>query len=164
MYIHAGCPTSGRLPSLHSFDLQSKTWKQLADAPGPGRGGTALAVCTLPDSSESIFVRFAGAFSSMIQSCPINVHRELMYVYDLHHIYSYRVCWLRASDRQGLRRRKHRPLFPFHQHLENTHTLPRPSPWVPRLPLRARSSTNLSPSYNFIRRDRACTRSSRVSR
>lgn len=73
MYIHAGCPTSGRLTTLHSFDLQSKTWKQLADAPGPGRGGTALAVCALPGSSESIFLRFAGEFSYMSQSYPVNI-------------------------------------------------------------------------------------------
>jgi N-acetylneuraminic acid mutarotase len=42
IYIHAGCAASGRLRDFWSFDINTKTWKQLPDAPGPARGGTSL--------------------------------------------------------------------------------------------------------------------------
>ncbi|KAH9913315.1 uncharacterized protein BXZ73DRAFT_92969 [Epithele typhae] len=35
MYIHAGCPESGRLNTLHAFDLDTSTWEALASAPEP---------------------------------------------------------------------------------------------------------------------------------
>jgi len=60
LYIHAGCPSSGRLSTLHSFDLSTKTWKSLASAPDPGRGGTALAVVCLRDEEGPAIIRFAG--------------------------------------------------------------------------------------------------------
>ncbi|KAL5352531.1 hypothetical protein ACLOAV_002479 [Pseudogymnoascus australis] len=43
IYIHAGCPESGRLADLWSFQPSSRTWTQLADAPSPPRGGTSIA-------------------------------------------------------------------------------------------------------------------------
>lgn len=43
IYIHAGCPTSGRLADLWVFSVNERSWKQLADAPGPSRGGTSIA-------------------------------------------------------------------------------------------------------------------------
>lgn len=43
LYLHAGCPEKGRLADLWSFNLSSATWKQLATAPGPSRGGTSIA-------------------------------------------------------------------------------------------------------------------------
>jgi len=43
IYIHAGCPESGRLSDLWSFHPASRTWLQLAHAPGRGRGGTSIA-------------------------------------------------------------------------------------------------------------------------
>ena len=43
IFIHAGCPESGRLEDLWSFQPSSCTWTQLADAPGPPRGGTSIA-------------------------------------------------------------------------------------------------------------------------
>lgn len=42
IFIHAGCATSGRLRDFWSFDIRSKTWNQLPEAPGPKRGGTSL--------------------------------------------------------------------------------------------------------------------------
>ncbi|GAA6011888.1 hypothetical protein JCM11491_000092 [Sporobolomyces phaffii] len=51
LYLHAGCPSSGRLAQLHSLDLETLAWSRLADAPGPGRGGTVLIA--LPRTSAS---------------------------------------------------------------------------------------------------------------
>lgn len=43
IYVHAGCPTTGRLADLWVFSVSEQAWKQLADAPGPARGGTSIA-------------------------------------------------------------------------------------------------------------------------
>jgi N-acetylneuraminic acid mutarotase len=43
IFIHAGCPDSGRLADLWSFAPSSRTWAQLAQAPAPSRGGTSIA-------------------------------------------------------------------------------------------------------------------------
>lgn len=43
IFIHAGCPESGRLEDLWSFHPSTCTWTQLADAPAPARGGTSIA-------------------------------------------------------------------------------------------------------------------------
>lgn len=43
IFVHAGCPESGRLADLWSFQPSSRTWTQLADAPSPPRGGTSIA-------------------------------------------------------------------------------------------------------------------------
>jgi N-acetylneuraminic acid mutarotase len=42
LFIHAGCPASGRLRDFWFFDIHSKVWTELPDAPGPPRGGTSL--------------------------------------------------------------------------------------------------------------------------
>lgn len=42
VFLHAGCPESGRLSDLWSFDITSNTWKKLADAPAPQRGGPSI--------------------------------------------------------------------------------------------------------------------------
>jgi hypothetical protein len=42
LYLHAGCPASGRLSDLWSFDVKAGKWKQLASAPGAPRGGTSI--------------------------------------------------------------------------------------------------------------------------
>jgi hypothetical protein len=42
IFLHAGCPTSGRLFDFWSFSLSEKRWTQLADAPGKPRGGTSI--------------------------------------------------------------------------------------------------------------------------
>lgn len=49
----------GRLPTLHSLDLSvpNSAWKALPSAPGPGRGGTNLALLPL---STPAFARFGG--------------------------------------------------------------------------------------------------------
>lgn len=43
IYLHAGCPEKGRLSDLWSFNIASKTWTQLPDAPPPVRGGPSIA-------------------------------------------------------------------------------------------------------------------------
>ena len=57
LYLHAGCPAKGRLATLHSLDISSPSpsWKSLASAPDPPRGGTVLA----PYSSRYL-LRFGG--------------------------------------------------------------------------------------------------------
>lgn len=62
LYIHAGCPASGRLSTLHSYDLQSSRWSLCADAPDPARGGTAIASVKFPtfSSDEEVIIRFGG--------------------------------------------------------------------------------------------------------
>lgn len=43
IYLHAGCPASGRLADLWSFSISEKNWKKLANAPPPARGGASIA-------------------------------------------------------------------------------------------------------------------------
>lgn len=43
VYVHAGCPVKGRLSDLWAFDISTRQWRQLAPAPGSGRGGTSIA-------------------------------------------------------------------------------------------------------------------------
>ncbi len=45
IYIHAGCPTNGRLSDLWAFDTEALTWSELPSAPAPARGGTSIAFC-----------------------------------------------------------------------------------------------------------------------
>ncbi|KDQ56255.1 hypothetical protein JAAARDRAFT_59159 [Jaapia argillacea MUCL 33604] len=59
IYVHAGCPTTGRVGSLQSFNVVSRIWKELACAPEPGRGGTALAIATLKNEGD-VLLRFGG--------------------------------------------------------------------------------------------------------
>ena len=42
IFIHGGCPASGRLADFWAFDVAARTWSQLPDAPGPPRGGPCL--------------------------------------------------------------------------------------------------------------------------
>ncbi|KAF8548867.1 galactose oxidase [Imleria badia] len=60
LYVHAGCPASGRLAELHAYDLATHTWHRLADAPAQPRGGTAIAAISLSPKSELVLVRFGG--------------------------------------------------------------------------------------------------------
>ncbi|RHZ55083.1 hypothetical protein CDV55_102501 [Aspergillus turcosus] len=43
LYLHAGCPESGRLSDLWAFRLSTREWTPLASAPEPARGGTSIA-------------------------------------------------------------------------------------------------------------------------
>ncbi|KAF9223076.1 galactose oxidase [Gyrodon lividus] len=64
LYVHAGCPASGRLATLHAYDLNTNKWKKCADAPAEPRGGTAIAaVIILSENSgerEEVIIRFGG--------------------------------------------------------------------------------------------------------
>lgn len=42
LYIHAGCPESGRLSDLWAFNVPRKEWTELAPAFDPPRGGTSI--------------------------------------------------------------------------------------------------------------------------
>lgn len=39
IFVHAGCPASGRATDVWSFDVSQRTWAQLPSAPGAPRGG-----------------------------------------------------------------------------------------------------------------------------
>lgn len=43
IFVHAGCPASGRLSDLWSFSVSDRKWRKLADAPPPARGGASIA-------------------------------------------------------------------------------------------------------------------------
>lgn len=43
LYVHAGCPESGRLSDLWAFNIVSRSWTELEHAPGPPRGGASIA-------------------------------------------------------------------------------------------------------------------------
>ncbi|PLB43230.1 kelch repeat-containing protein [Aspergillus steynii IBT 23096] len=43
IYLHAGCPETGRLRDLWAFHVPSRVWTQLPSAPGPERGGSSIA-------------------------------------------------------------------------------------------------------------------------
>lgn len=43
IYLHAGCPETGRLADLWAFNITSASWTKLPDAPPPSRGGPSLA-------------------------------------------------------------------------------------------------------------------------
>ncbi|KAI1293962.1 hypothetical protein F5Y03DRAFT_327394 [Xylaria venustula] len=54
-FIHAGCLADGtRSSDVWAFDVHARTWKQLPDAPGPARGGAAIAI------AKSRLYRFGG--------------------------------------------------------------------------------------------------------
>ena len=44
LFIHGGCPATGRLSDVWAFDIASRTWSQYPDAPGPPRGGPSLVL------------------------------------------------------------------------------------------------------------------------
>ncbi|KAI9833163.1 MAG: hypothetical protein M1819_003786 [Sarea resinae] len=54
LFIHAGCPSSGRLSDLWALDLASRVWVRFADAPGSARGGTSLV------TAQERLYRFGG--------------------------------------------------------------------------------------------------------
>lgn len=43
IYVHSGCPESGRLSDLWVFDVEAKAWSELPPAPEPARGGSSIA-------------------------------------------------------------------------------------------------------------------------
>ncbi|KAI9068682.1 galactose oxidase [Trametes sanguinea] len=59
LYIHAGCPATGRLSTLHAFNLKERMWEALASAPEPGRGGTCLVATAISESTD-VLLRYGG--------------------------------------------------------------------------------------------------------
>ncbi|OAA35462.1 Kelch repeat protein [Beauveria brongniartii RCEF 3172] len=43
IFLHAGCPESGRLSDFWSFDIKTNSWTELPSAPAPSRGGASIA-------------------------------------------------------------------------------------------------------------------------
>lgn len=43
IYLHAGCPETGRLSDLWTFNTHTREWTELPSAPGPARGGPSIA-------------------------------------------------------------------------------------------------------------------------
>lgn len=43
VYVHSGCPETGRLSDIWRFDVTKKIWTELASAPDPARGGASIA-------------------------------------------------------------------------------------------------------------------------
>ncbi|KAK3945972.1 nitrile-specifier protein 2 [Diplogelasinospora grovesii] len=54
LVIHGGCLAEGRAADVWAFDVHSRVWQKLPDAPGKPRGGTSLAI------SRSRLYRFGG--------------------------------------------------------------------------------------------------------
>ncbi|CAD6574898.1 MAG: hypothetical protein ASARMPRED_006970 [Alectoria sarmentosa] len=54
IFIHGGCPASGRVSDVWAFDIASRLWSQFPDAPGSARGGPSLTL-----SRERLY-RFGG--------------------------------------------------------------------------------------------------------
>ncbi len=44
IFVHGGCPSSGRVADVWAFDIANRTWSRYNDAPGLARGGTSLCV------------------------------------------------------------------------------------------------------------------------
>ncbi|KAI0361023.1 galactose oxidase [Trametes cingulata] len=59
LYIHAGCPATGRLGTLHAFSFKERKWETLASAPEPGRGGTCLVGASIPGPTD-VLLRYGG--------------------------------------------------------------------------------------------------------
>ncbi|KAI8995276.1 galactose oxidase [Trametes punicea] len=58
-YVHAGCPATGRLSTLHAYNLKERVWEALASGPEPGRGGTCLVATTISGSAH-VLLRYGG--------------------------------------------------------------------------------------------------------
>ncbi|PCH34148.1 galactose oxidase [Wolfiporia cocos MD-104 SS10] len=78
IYVHAGCPASGRLSSLHSFDVQTRRWQQLASAPEPARGGTSLVAASVKHWGP-VLLRYGGFSGYELPSTP-----GVLDVYSIH--------------------------------------------------------------------------------
>ena len=72
LYLHAGCPASGRLSTLHALDLKTLTWHPLNSAPEPARGGTVLASIPSVGSAGSL-IRFGG-FAGYELGGPLDIY------------------------------------------------------------------------------------------
>ena len=72
LYLHAGCPASGRLATLHALDLNTLTWRSLNSAPEPARGGTVLASIPSVGSAGSL-IRFGG-FAGYELGGPLDIY------------------------------------------------------------------------------------------
>ncbi|UKZ81247.1 hypothetical protein TrVFT333_009019 [Trichoderma virens FT-333] len=68
IYLHAGCPTQGRLSDLWAFNTETLVWTELPSAPGPARGGTSIAFC------EGKLYRMGGFDGKSEQGGEVNIY------------------------------------------------------------------------------------------
>jgi hypothetical protein len=68
LYLHAGCPESGRLSDLWAFRLSTREWTPLASAPDPPRGGTSIAF------AEGVLYRMNGFDGKTEQGSSVDVY------------------------------------------------------------------------------------------
>ncbi|GIC89205.1 Kelch repeat protein [Aspergillus udagawae] len=68
LYLHAGCPESGRLSDLWAFRLSTREWTPLASAPDPPRGGTSIAF------AEGVLYRMNGFDGKTEQGGAVDVY------------------------------------------------------------------------------------------
>ncbi|KAK6348114.1 hypothetical protein TWF718_005929 [Orbilia javanica] len=60
IYIHAGCPESGRLSDLWSYSPKENVWVKLPDAPGVSRGGSSISCFEESQSRTTNIARMNG--------------------------------------------------------------------------------------------------------
>ncbi|OJT04461.1 Nitrile-specifier protein 5 [Trametes pubescens] len=72
IYVHAGCPDTGRLSTLHAFDVKKGIWEALASAPEPGRGGTCLVPAVI-QGSKDLLLRYGGFSGDELPAVPGSV-------------------------------------------------------------------------------------------
>ncbi|KAH2716950.1 hypothetical protein KXV24_005620 [Aspergillus fumigatus] len=68
LYLHAGCPETGRLSDLWAFRLSTREWTPLAAAPDPPRGGTSIAF------ADGALYRMNGFDGKMEQGGSVDVY------------------------------------------------------------------------------------------
>ena len=76
IFIHGGCPASGRVADIWAFDIASRTWSQYPDAPGPARGGACLTL------SHNRLYRFGGFDGQQELGGPIHFLRLTRATFD----------------------------------------------------------------------------------
>lgn len=76
MFIHGGCPASGRVADVWAFDIASRMWSQYPDVPGPPRGGPSLT------STQNRLYRFGGFDGKKELGGPIQYLRLIRSTFD----------------------------------------------------------------------------------
>jgi hypothetical protein len=72
IYLHGGCPVKGRLSDLWAFDISTRTWTELAPAPGSGRGGSSIAI------SGGRLYRMNGFDGEMEQGGTLDIYEPIL--------------------------------------------------------------------------------------
>ena len=76
IFVHGGCPSSGRVADVWAFDIAARTWSRYIDAPGPARGGPSLCV------AKDRLYRYGGFDGKKELGGPINFLRLTRATFD----------------------------------------------------------------------------------